>query len=79
MPQSDEDLIVHVLAIGDMDAFRDLAALTLWQAAGFLAPLPTFEMSLFKAPEWLAGARTSIALAGVSAAAFAIWMVAEEA
>ncbi|NKB44074.1 MAG: hypothetical protein GKS03_07305 [Alphaproteobacteria bacterium] len=55
------------------------AAITLWQAAGFIGPLPTVDMGLLKAPEWLANTRTSIALAGVTAAAFAIWMVAEEA
>lgn len=55
------------------------AAMTLWQAAGFVAPLPSVDINLLRAPEWLANTRTSIALAGVIAAAFAVWMVAEEA
>ena len=55
------------------------AAITAWQAAGFVGSLPTVDISLIKAPEWLADTRTSVALAGVIAAAFAVWMVAEEA
>lgn len=55
------------------------ATITIWRAAGLFAPLPALDLGLLEAPAWVADTRTSIALAGVIAAAFAVWMVAEEA
>lgn len=55
------------------------AAITLWQLSGLIAPLPSVNLSLFQAPEWLANTRATFALTGLIAAGFAIWMIAEEA
>jgi hypothetical protein len=43
------------------------------------AVLPALDLDLIKLPEWLANTRAIYALAGVTAAAFTVWMVVEEA
>lgn len=55
------------------------AVITVWQISGLTSPLPSVDLSLFQAPEWLANTRATFAVAGVMAAGFAIWMIAEEA
>lgn len=55
------------------------ALITTWQAAGLVGAMPTLNVSIFNAPEWLSNTRTAFVLALVTAAGFAVWMVAEEA
>lgn len=55
------------------------AVITVWQISSFTSPLPSIDLSLFQAPEWLANTRATFAVAGLVAAGFAIWMIAEEA
>ena len=60
-------------------AFIAAALITLWQVSGLVIALPSPNAESLQMPSWLINPQTFITATGGMAAAFFIWMIAEDA